>query len=82
MEKIQKKFSIKKEHEIFLKNYRKYGYTDQGGIVRDALDNFISELEKKERKSKLKLQAEKLKSFYEKNVDHTFLTSLDSEDFI
>jgi hypothetical protein len=82
MEKVQKKFSIKKKHENFLKNYKKYGYTDQGGIVRDALDNFISEFEKKERKLKLKFQAEKLKDYYEINSEHVAFNSIDSEDFI
>lgn len=81
MEKIQKKISINKRHEDFLKNYKRLGYNDQGSIVREALDKFITEHKKRERKSKLKTQAEKLRTIYLKNKKLTEMTTLDNEEF-
>jgi metal-responsive CopG/Arc/MetJ family transcriptional regulator len=60
----QKKFSISIEQKRFLENYRRWGYSDQSSIVRDALNNFMKELEAVERKTLMKKKAQELSSEY------------------
>ncbi len=46
----QKKFSINVNQKEFLADYKKWGFSDQSSIVREALDRFIREIRIRERK--------------------------------
>ena len=46
----QKKFSINVNQKGFLADYKKWGFSDQSSIVREALDRFIREIRTRERK--------------------------------
>jgi hypothetical protein len=46
----QKKFSINVNQKEFLADYKKWGFSDQSSIVREALDRSIREIRTKERK--------------------------------
>ena len=78
----QKKISISSEQKLFLENYRQWGFTDQSSIVREALNQFIKELETKQRKSQMAQKAQQLLSDYTTDKELTTFTDLDSEDFL
>jgi Arc/MetJ-type ribon-helix-helix transcriptional regulator len=78
----QKKFSIDSEQKQFLENYRQWGFPDQSSIVREALDNLIKELKKKQRKQQMSEKAAELVSEYTSNKELTGFTDLDGEDFL
>jgi len=46
----QKKFSINFNQKKFLADYKKWGFSDQSSIVREALDRSIREIRTRERK--------------------------------
>ncbi len=46
----QKKFSINVNQKGFLADYKKWGFSDQTSIVREALDRFMREIRTRERK--------------------------------
>ena len=46
----QKKFSINVNQKEFLADYKKWGFSDQTSIVREALDRFMREIRTRERK--------------------------------
>jgi hypothetical protein len=46
-----KKISITNEQKQFLENYKKWGFSDQSSIIREALSLFINELATRERKT-------------------------------
>jgi len=78
----QKKFSISSEQESFLTEYKKWGFSDQSSIVREALDHFIKEIKTRERKNLMKKMAGKLLVEYSEDKELTVFTDLDGEDFI
>ena len=78
----QKKISISSEQNEFLENYRRWGFTDQSSIVREALTQFIRAVKKKQRKNQMAEKARELLSDYETNKDLTDFSELDGEDFI
>ena len=78
----QKKFSISIEQKRFLEDCEKWGFHDQSSLVREALNQFIKELEIKERKNLMRRKAHELLSDYNKNNDLTAFTALDGEDFL
>ncbi len=77
-----KKFSISSEQESFLTEYKKWGFSDQSSIVREALDHFIKEIKTRERKNLMKKMAGKLLVEYSEDKELTVFTDLDGEDFI
>ena len=79
---IQKKVSITNEHKHFLENYKKWGFSDQSSIIREALTLFISELETRQKKALMAQKAQELLSEYTKDKDFTAFTDLDGEDFL
>jgi len=79
---IQKKISITNEQKQFLENYRKWGFSDQSSIIREALSLFISELETREKKTLMTQKAQELLSDYAKDKDFVAFTDLDGEDFL
>ena len=79
---IQKKISITNEQKQFLENYKKWGFSDQSSIIREALRLFINELVTKERKTLMAQKAQDLLSDYIKDKDFTAFTDLDEEDFL
>jgi len=79
---IQKKISITNEQKQFLENYRKWGFSDQSSIIREALSLFISELETREKKALMTQKAQELLSDYAKDKDFVAFTDLDGEDFL
>jgi metal-responsive CopG/Arc/MetJ family transcriptional regulator len=76
----QKKFSISLEQKRFLDNYRKWGYSDRSSIVRDALNNFMKELEVTERKTLMEKKAKELSSDYNKSQLMTLFSKIVEED--
>ncbi|MBW2604943.1 MAG: hypothetical protein JRE28_11620 [Deltaproteobacteria bacterium] len=79
---IQKKISITNEQKRFLENYKRWGFSDQSSIIRQALNLFINELTTRERKTLMAQKAQELLSDYTKDKDITAFTDLDGEDFI
>ena len=79
---IQKKISITNEQKQFLENYKKWGFSDQSSIIREALSLFISELETREKKALMTQKAQELLSEYTKDKDLIAFTDLDGEDFL
>lgn len=61
---IQKKFSISPAHKSFLESYRRWGYSDQSSMVRDALDRFMKELAARERRRLMERKAHELSPDY------------------
>ena len=78
----QKKISISAEQNEFLEDYRQWGFTDQSSIVREALDQFIKEVKRKQRRSQMAEKAKELLSDYKSSKELTAFTELDNEDFI
>ena len=78
---IQKKITIKREHEVFLAACRKYGFADQSSVVRAALDDFIKETKRKQRRAQIARKAKELSTLYTQNTDLTAFTAIDGDDF-
>lgn len=78
----QKKISISLEQKEFLENYRRWGFTDQSSIVREALTLFIRELKTNQRKTQMAQKASELASVYAKDKELTAFIDLDGEDFL
>jgi len=79
---IQKKISITNEQKQFLENYKKWGFSDQSSIIREALSMFINDLQIREKKTLMAQKAQELLSDYKKDEDFTAFTDLDGEDFL
>jgi len=79
---IQKKISITNEQKKFLENYKKWGFSDQSSVIREALSLFINELETREKKELMAQKAKELLSDYSKDKDLVAFTELDGEDFL
>lgn len=79
---IQKKISITNEQKHFLENYKKWGFSDQSSIIRQALNLFINDLETREKKTLMAQKARELLSDYTKDKDFIAFTDLDGEDFL
>ena len=79
---IQKKFSINVNQKEFLAEYKKWGFSDQSSIIREALDRFIREIRTRERKELMKKKANELLSDYSDNKKLTVFTDLDGENFV
>lgn len=78
----QKKFSISREQEEFLENYRNWGYSDQSSVVREALDRLIKEQKAKKRKALMTEKAQELLPDYMHDEELTAFTAMDNEDFV
>lgn len=78
----QKKITISPAQKQFLEDYRRWGFTDQSSIVREALSRFIGEFEKNRRKSKMAQKAHELLSDYTTDTELTTFTDLDGDDFL
>ncbi|MFH1148469.1 MAG: hypothetical protein V1736_12290 [Pseudomonadota bacterium] len=78
----QKKFSINRDQQEFLENCKKWGYSDQSSLVREALDRLIKDLKAKKRKTLMAQKAQELASDYKQDEELTVFTSLDGEDFV
>jgi len=79
---VQKKVSITTEQKQFVENYKKWGFSDQSSIIREALSRFIREIEASRRKSLMAQKAEELLSDYREDEELTTFTDLDGEDFL
>lgn len=79
---IQKKFSITNEHKQFIENYKKWGFSDQSSIIREALNQFINDLIIKQRKNLMVQKAQELLSDYTHDKNLTAFTDLDGDDFL
>ena len=79
---VQKKFTITLEQKEFLETYKRWGFSDQSSIIREALKQFIIDLEKSERKKSMALKAQELLSDYRTDRDLTAFNNLDGEDFL
>jgi len=78
----QKKISISSEQREFLENYRRWGFSDQSSIVREALARYMSEVKTDQRKVQMAQKAKELASEYETDSEVTPFTDLDGEDFL
>lgn len=79
---IQKKISITNEQKKFLENYKKWGFSDQSSVIREALSLFMNELETREKKELMAQKAKELLSDYSKDKDLVAFADLDGEDFL
>lgn len=79
---VQKKISITREQKYFIENYKKWGFSDQSSIIREALNRFIRELEASRRKILMAQKAQELLSDYTDDGELTTFTALDGEDFL
>jgi len=78
----RKKISISIEQNEFLENYKKWGFSDQSSIVREALSQFITEVKTMQRKSQMAEKAKELLSDYSTDQELTPFTDIDGEDFL
>ena len=78
----QKKFSINVNQQEFLADYKKWGFSDQSSIVREALERFMREIRIRERKDLMGKKANELLADYADNKELTVFTDLDGEDFV
>ena len=78
----QKKFSINVDQKEFLADYKKWGFSDQSSIVREALERFMREIKIRERKDLMKKKANELLTDYRAHKELTVFTELDGEDFV
>ena len=78
----QKKFSISLEQKKFLEHYKEHGFSDQSSLVREAIDRFAKDIQRKERKDLMQIKAQELLTAYSEDNELTAFTSLDSEDFL
>ena len=79
---IQKKITISPPQKQFLENYRRWGFTDQSSIVREALSRFIREFERDRLRGQMAQKAHELLSDYTTDTELTTFTDLDGEDFL
>ena len=79
---VQKKITVKKEQEAFLAACKEFGFPDQSSLVRAALDDFIKETKRKQRRAQISQKAEELASLYHQNADLTAFTTIDGDDFL
>ena len=79
---VQKKVSITHEHRHFIENYKKWGFSDQSSVIREALDLFIREVEANRRKTLMTQKAQELLSDYTEDRELTAFIDLDGEDFL
>jgi len=77
---IQKKISIKKEQGDFLSNCKEIGFPDQSSLVRAALDVFINEIKRKQRRSQIAKKSRELAKLYEEDASLTAFTAIDGDD--
>jgi hypothetical protein len=77
---IQKKITIKKEHGDFLATCKEIGFTDQSSLVRAALDVFIKEIKRKQRRNKISQKAGELAALYKEDANLTAFTTIDGDD--
>jgi hypothetical protein len=78
----QKKISISFEQNEFLENYRRWGFTDQSSIVREALTRYITEVKTMQRKRQMAEKARQLLPDYSADGELTPFTDIDGEDFL
>ena len=78
----RKKISISIEQNEFLENYKKWGFSDQSSIVREALSQFITGVKTMQRKSQMAEKAKELLSDYSTDQELTPFTDIDGEDFL
>ena len=79
---IQKKVSITNEHKQFIEKYKKWGFSDQSSIIREALNQFIKDFKLKERKTLMAQKAHELLSDYTYDKELNAFTDLDGDDFL
>ena len=79
---VQTKVSITDEQKNFIENFKKWGFSDQSSIIREALNIFIRKLEASRRKTLMNQKAEELLSDYAEDRELTTFTDLDGEDFL
>ena len=78
---VQKKITIKREQEAFLAACRKFGFADQSSLIRAALDDFIKETKRKQRRAQITQKAGELAALYSQHTDLTAFTAIDGDDF-
>ena len=78
----QKKFSINVDQKEFLADYKKWGFSDQSSIVREALERFMREIKIRERKDMMEKKANELLTDYSAHKELTVFTDLGGEDFV
>lgn len=81
-DKCQKKFYISHDQKEFLEDYKKWGFSDQSTLVREALTQFMTAVRIRERKDLMTKKAQELLTVYAKDKELTAFTDLDGEDFL
>ncbi len=78
---VQKKFSIKRDQEAFLAACKALGSANQSSLVRAALDSFIRETKRKQRRLQIARKAAELAVLYNQDSELTAFSAIDGDDF-
>ena len=60
---------------------RKYGFANQSSMIRAALDHYIKETKRKQRRSQIAQKAGELAALYDYHSELTVFTTIDGDDF-
>lgn len=71
-------FSLPHSMNVTLDNLKEELHSSKSDIIKQAIEHFV----KKQEEEKLKKAVEFMAKEYEENDELTFLTALDSEDFL
>jgi hypothetical protein len=77
---VQKKVTIRQEHAAFLAAHKDLGFTDQSSLVRNALDDFIKETRRRQRRSMILQKANELVDLYVEDSELTEFTAIDGDE--
>jgi Arc/MetJ-type ribon-helix-helix transcriptional regulator len=78
---VQKKITIKREQEAFLAACKNFGFADQSSLIRAALDDFIKETKRKQRRAQITRKAGELAALYGQYSNLIAFTAIDGDDF-
>ena len=76
-----KKITFKREQEAFLAACKAFGFADQSSLIRAALDAFLKETKRKQRRAQITRKAGELAALYGRNTDLTAFAAIDGDDF-
>ena len=77
---VQKKITIKQEQAAFLAACKEFGFADQSSLVRTALDDFIKENKRKQRRLRIAQKAKEIVELYVLDTELTAFTAIDGDD--
>ncbi len=79
---IPKRFTItSKQSEFLEKMVNQFGFRDQSGFVREALEEKIQKVRRRKTEEALRQGAKLAKNYYEEDGEAKIFTTLDGEPF-